>query len=156
MAMNVGSGEEAEAMSDINVTPLVDVMLVLLIIFIITIRVIIQQVPVQLPKATNLPTQTKPENITIAIDKEGDIYWNTQKLSSKDELKAEAARHRAHRAAAGSAHPRRLQRSVPVRGPGARGHAADRHPQSGVHHHPRSFRSRNVGEITHGHDCRRE
>ncbi|HTB29735.1 MAG TPA: biopolymer transporter ExbD [Steroidobacteraceae bacterium] len=79
--------EEAEAMADINVTPLVDVMLVLLIIFIITIRVIIQQVPVQLPKATNLPTQTKPENITIAIDKDGDIFWNTQKLASTDELK---------------------------------------------------------------------
>ena len=87
MAMNIGSGEEAEAMSDINVTPLVDVMLVLLIIFIITIRVIIQQVPVQLPKATNLPTQTKPENITIAVSKDGDIFWNTQKLASTDELK---------------------------------------------------------------------
>src|SRR5580700_2212200 len=88
MAMNVGTTEEAEAMSDINVTPLVDVMLVLLIIFIITIRVIIQQIPVQLPKATNLPTQTKPENITIAIDKDGDIFWNTEKLASTDDLKA--------------------------------------------------------------------
>src|SRR5579862_8709113 len=87
MAMNVGSGEEAEAMSDINVTPLVDVMLVLLIIFIITIRVIIQQVPVQLPKATNLPTQTKPENITIAVDREGNIFWNTQRLAGTDDLK---------------------------------------------------------------------
>jgi biopolymer transport protein ExbD len=87
MAMNVGTNEEAEAMSDINVTPLVDVMLVLLIIFIITIRVIIQQVPVQLPKATNLPTQTKPENITIAVDKEGNIFWNTQKLAGTDDLK---------------------------------------------------------------------
>ena len=87
MAMNTGVTEEAEAMSDINVTPLVDVMLVLLIIFIITIRVIIQQVPIQLPKATNLPTQTKPENITIAVSKDGDIYWNTQKLASTDELK---------------------------------------------------------------------
>ena len=87
MAMNTGVTEEAEAMADINVTPLVDVMLVLLIIFIITIRVIIQQVPVQLPRATNLPTQTKPENITIAIDKDGDIFWNTQKLASTDELK---------------------------------------------------------------------
>ena len=83
------AGDEAEAMSDINVTPLVDVMLVLLIIFIITIRVIIQQVPVELPKATNLPTQTKPENITIAIDKQGDIFWNTRRLSGQDELKAE-------------------------------------------------------------------
>jgi biopolymer transport protein ExbD len=88
MAMNVGGNEEAEAMADINVTPLVDVMLVLLIIFIITIRVIIQQIPVQLPKATNLPTQTKPENITIAIDKDGDIFWNTEKLASTDDLKA--------------------------------------------------------------------
>jgi biopolymer transport protein ExbD len=87
MAMNTGVTEEAEVMSDINVTPLVDVMLVLLIIFIITIRVIIQQVAVQLPKATNLPTQTKPENITIAIDKDGDIFWNTQKVASTDELK---------------------------------------------------------------------
>src|SRR5271156_4934001 len=88
MAMNIGSGEEAEAMSDINVTPLVDVMLVLLIIFIITIRVIIQQVPVQLPKATNLPTQTKPENITIAVDKEGNIFWNTARLNGTDDLKS--------------------------------------------------------------------
>jgi biopolymer transport protein ExbD len=88
MAMTVGTGEEGESMADINVTPLVDVMLVLLIIFIITIRVIIQQVPVQLPKATNLPTQTRPENITIAVDKEGNIYWNTQLLKGQDDLKA--------------------------------------------------------------------
>jgi biopolymer transport protein ExbD len=89
MALRVGGGdEEAQAMSDINVTPLVDVMLVLLIIFIITIRVIIQQVPVDLPKATNLPTQTRPENITIAVDKEGDIFWNTQPLKGTDDLKA--------------------------------------------------------------------
>jgi biopolymer transport protein ExbD len=87
MAINVGGNEEAEAMADINVTPLVDVMLVLLIIFIITIRVIIQQVPLELPKATNLPTQTKPENITIAINKDGDVYWNTQKLGGIDDLK---------------------------------------------------------------------
>jgi biopolymer transport protein ExbD len=87
MAINIGGTEEAEAMSDINVTPLVDVMLVLLIIFIITIRVIIQQVPVQLPKATNLPTQTKPENITIAVNKDGDIFWNTQRVGSVDDLK---------------------------------------------------------------------
>jgi biopolymer transport protein ExbD len=86
MAMSVGGEGEGEAMSDINVTPLVDVMLVLLIIFIITIRVILHQVPLQLPKATNLVTQTKPENITIAVDKEGAIYWNTKLLSGQDEL----------------------------------------------------------------------
>src|SRR5580693_5183579 len=88
MALRVGGDSESgEPMADINVTPLVDVMLVLLIIFIITIRVIIQQVAVELPKATNLPTQTKPENITIAIDKQGDIYWNTKVLSGQEELK---------------------------------------------------------------------
>jgi biopolymer transport protein ExbD len=87
MAINIGGNDEGEAMSDINVTPLVDVMLVLLIIFIITIRVIIQQVPVQLPKATNLPTQTKPENITIAVNKDGDIFWNTQRVGGVDDLK---------------------------------------------------------------------
>ena len=87
MALHVSGGEEeGVAMSDINVTPLVDVMLVLLIIFIITIRVILQQVPLTLPKATNLVTQTNPENITIAVDKQGAIYWNTKLLSGQDEL----------------------------------------------------------------------
>ena len=86
MAMNVGGDSEGEAMSDINVTPLVDVMLVLLIIFIITIRVIVHQVQLDLPKATNLVTQTKPENITISVDKQGAIYWNMKLLSGQDEL----------------------------------------------------------------------
>jgi biopolymer transport protein ExbD len=86
MAMTVSGDNEGEAMSDINVTPLVDVMLVLLIIFIITIRVILHQIPIELPKATNLVTQTKPENITIAVDKQGAIYWNTKLLSGQDEL----------------------------------------------------------------------
>ena len=85
MAMNVGT-EEGTAMADINVTPLVDVMLVLLIIFIITIPVIVAQVNLVLPKATNLPTQTKPENVTISVDKDGDIYWNIKKLASRDEM----------------------------------------------------------------------
>jgi len=86
MAMAVGE-KDTDAMSDINVTPLVDVMLVLLIIFIITIRVIVAQVPVTLPKATNLPTVTKPENITIAVDKDGHWYWNTKPVATMDELK---------------------------------------------------------------------
>ena len=92
MALNVGGKSEGEVMSDINVTPLVDVMLVLLIIFIITIPVIVQQVHLTLPKATNLPTQTKPENITVAVDKEGNIYWNTRLLASNDELKVQLHR----------------------------------------------------------------
>ena len=65
-------------MAAINTTPLVDVMLVLLIIFLITIPVVIQQIPLELPKERNVPTQTKPENIVIAVNKEGDVFWNTE------------------------------------------------------------------------------
>ena len=88
MGMNVSSGKsgEPDVMVDINTTQLIDVMLVLLIIFIITIRVILHQVPLTLPKATNLVTQTRPENITIAVDKQGAIYWNTQLLTGQDDL----------------------------------------------------------------------
>ena len=85
MAMNVG-GDEGGAIANINTTPLVDVMLVLLIIFLITIPVITKTVPVTLPKAVNIPTQTKPENITIAVDKEGNIYWNDKKAANRNEL----------------------------------------------------------------------
>jgi len=83
MAMNVGSpedGGEEELNSSINTTPLVDVMLVLLIIFLITIPVVTHTVPVELPKETNVPTQTKPENINISVDKEGNIYWNEKAI----------------------------------------------------------------------------
>ena len=85
MAMNVG-GEEGGAIASINTTPLVDVMLVLLIIFLITIPVITKTVPVTLPKAVNIPTQTKPENITIAVDKEGNIFWNDKRVANRNEL----------------------------------------------------------------------
>ena len=85
MAMNVG-GDEGGAIASINTTPLVDVMLVLLIIFLITIPVITKTVPVHLPKAVNIPTQTKPENITIAVDKEGNIYWNDRRVANRNEL----------------------------------------------------------------------
>jgi biopolymer transport protein ExbD len=73
-------------MANINTTPLVDVMLVLLIIFLITIPVINKTVKVQLPRAVNIPTQTKPENITVAVDREGNIYWNDKRMPNKDEL----------------------------------------------------------------------
>ena len=89
MAMTVGQdvaeGEE-EVIAAINTTPLVDVMLVLLIIFLITIPVVIQQVPVNLPKERNLPTQTKPENIVIAINKDGDVFWNMEYMRDSKEL----------------------------------------------------------------------
>ena len=88
MAMNVGSsdGDEGELNSSINTTPLVDVMLVLLIIFLITIPVVTQSVQLQLPKERNLPTQTKPENILLAVSKEGDVYWNTRKMPDTETL----------------------------------------------------------------------
>jgi biopolymer transport protein ExbD len=85
MAMSVGQ-ESGGAIASINTTPLVDVMLVLLIIFLITIPVINKTVKVELPKAVNIPTQTKPENITIAVDKEGAIYWNDKKVADRNEL----------------------------------------------------------------------
>ncbi|HYL02432.1 MAG TPA: biopolymer transporter ExbD [Steroidobacteraceae bacterium] len=88
MSMNVGGGEPGGMMATINTTPLVDVMLVLLIIFLITIPVITKTVPVDLPKAVNIPTQTKPENITIAVDRDGNIYWNDKRLPGREALLA--------------------------------------------------------------------
>jgi len=88
MAMNVAAehGEEAELNTTINTTPLVDVMLVLLIIFLITVPVVIKNVPVELPNARNIPTQTKPENIVIAVDKDENIYWDTTLIPTNEEL----------------------------------------------------------------------
>ena len=82
MAMSVGpsDGGEDEVVSAINTTPLVDVMLVLLIIFLITIPVVTHTVPVALPKDRNQPTQTKPQNIVIAVDKDGDMFWNERPI----------------------------------------------------------------------------
>ena len=68
--------DDSESMSEINMTPLVDVMLVLLIIFIITIPVINHSVKIDLPRAVNQPNQVKPQTINIAIDTAGKVYWN--------------------------------------------------------------------------------
>ncbi len=87
MAMNVGSADaEDEVVSAINTTPLVDVMLVLLIIFLITIPVVVSTTPVDLPKESNVPTQTKPENIVISVSKDGDVFWNQQLVTSNQQL----------------------------------------------------------------------
>jgi biopolymer transport protein ExbD len=88
MAMNIGSdgGGEDEVVSSINTTPLVDVMLVLLIIFLITIPVVTQSVAVKLPSETNLPRQTKPENIEIAVNRDGDVFWNLQLVTDNNVL----------------------------------------------------------------------
>jgi biopolymer transport protein ExbD len=99
MGMNIGSegsGDEDEVVSAINTTPLVDVMLVLLIIFLITIPVVTQTIPVKLPNERNQALQTKPENITIVVDKDGNMYWNTQVIPDVntllEKLKVEAVK----------------------------------------------------------------
>ena len=89
MAMNIGSSSgEDEVVSAINTTPLVDVMLVLLIIFLITIPVVTQSIAMTLPKETNLPRQTKPENVEISVNKDGDVFWNAQPVADNDTLVA--------------------------------------------------------------------
>jgi len=86
MAMNVGGAEEDEVVSTINTTPLVDVMLVLLIIFLITIPVVTTSIPVELPKERNEVRETKPENIVLSVDQSGNIYWNDLKLANTNAL----------------------------------------------------------------------
>src|SRR3954463_5280044 len=89
MSMSVGpadgSGED-EVNSSINTTPLVDVMLVMLIIFLITIPVVIKTVPVKLPVVSNQVTETKPQNIVLAIDSDGGIYWNNLPIADTNAL----------------------------------------------------------------------
>jgi biopolymer transport protein ExbD len=93
MAMQVGeSGGESEdtPMSDINTTPLVDVMLVMLIIFLITVPVVLQSVPVNLPKVEFEPTITKPENVNLTV-KAGpggqcEVYWDLTRMNSQQLL----------------------------------------------------------------------
>jgi len=88
MSMNVGSasGDEDEIVSTINTTPLVDVMLVLLIIFLITIPVVTTSIPVTLPKERNEVRETKPENIVISVDAQGRIFWNDLRIPSTNAL----------------------------------------------------------------------
>jgi len=87
MGMNVGSSSgEDEVNATINTTPLVDVMLVMLIIFLITVPVVTQTVAVNLPKETNIVRVTKPENIELSVSKDGDVYWNTKLIPDMDAL----------------------------------------------------------------------
>jgi len=87
VSMSVGSPDaEDEVVSAINTTPLVDVMLVLLIIFLITIPVVTTSIPVRLPKEVNEVRETKPENIVISVDQRGSIYWNDLKIANTSAL----------------------------------------------------------------------
>jgi biopolymer transport protein ExbD len=86
--MNVGSSGEGEdaVISAINTTPLVDVMLVMLIIFLITIPVVTTSVPVTLPKERVEIRETKPENVIISVDTAGGIFWYDQKIANTEAL----------------------------------------------------------------------
>jgi biopolymer transport protein ExbD len=88
MSMNVGSpvGDEDAVISTINTTPLVDVMLVMLIIFLITIPVVTTSIPVSLPKERVEIRETRPENIIISVDTLGGIYWYDQKVANVEAL----------------------------------------------------------------------
>ena len=91
MGLNVGAASEdgeEQLNNTINTTPLVDVMLVLLIIFLITIPVVTQTVKLELPKERNLPTQTKPENIVIAVDRDGGVFWGLERVADTEALVA--------------------------------------------------------------------
>ncbi len=80
MAFGTIDGDDDEVMNEINMTPLVDVMLVLLIIFIITIPVINHAVKIDLPRATNQPNDTKPQNINVSVDAQGKVFWNQEEV----------------------------------------------------------------------------
>lgn len=88
MSMSVGSdsGGEDTVMSEINTTPLVDIMLVLLIIFLITSPVVLKLQKITLPEEINQVIQTKPENVNIVVNKDGDIFWNQKKMADTNEL----------------------------------------------------------------------
>jgi biopolymer transport protein ExbD len=87
MAMVVGTGDgEDEVLSQINTTPLVDVMLVLLIIFLITIPVVTTSIPVNLPKERVEERLSKPENIILSVDKSGAIFWYDTRIANQETL----------------------------------------------------------------------
>ena len=87
MSMSLGAADTEDAInSEINTTPLVDIMLVLLIIFLVTIPVIIKSVQIDLPVASNIVTVTKTENIVIAVDTQGNFYWNDTPVATTADL----------------------------------------------------------------------
>lgn len=88
MSMSVGSdsGDEDAVMSEINTTPLVDIMLVLLIIFLITSPVVLKLQKIKLPSEINQVVKTTPEDVNIVVNKDGEMYWNQKRLANTDEL----------------------------------------------------------------------
>ena len=86
MSLNSPDGDEDEVIATINTTPLVDVMLVLLIIFLITIPVVTHTIPVKLPNEINKPYVTKPDNINLAVNKAGKVFWNEKAINDEADL----------------------------------------------------------------------
>ena len=137
MKIELSGQEEQQVMAEINTTPLVDIMLVLLIIFLITIPIITKTVPVHLPKAVNIATKTKPENIVISVDINGGIWWNGILVPDRDELIKRVVVEAV----------KKPQPEVHIRGDAGRAVRGDRphallHParwpdQGGVHHRTR-------------------
>lgn len=84
MAFGGGLDDDTEVMNEINMTPLVDVMLVLLIIFIITVPVLTHSVKVDLPRADNTPNELKPETVNLAVNADGNIYWNETQVTMEE------------------------------------------------------------------------
>lgn len=84
MAFGGGLDDDTDVMSEINMTPLVDVMLVLLIIFIITVPVLTHSVKVDLPRVDNTPNELKPETINLSVNADGNIFWNETQVTMED------------------------------------------------------------------------
>lgn len=90
MAFGGGLDDETDVMNEINMTPLVDVMLVLLIIFIITVPVLTHSVKIDLPRVDNTPNELKPETVNLAVNADGNIFWNETQVTM-EELEARLA-----------------------------------------------------------------
>ncbi len=94
MAFQNDFDDDSGVISEINMTPLVDVMLVLLIIFMITVPVLTHSVPLELPKVSHQPSTARPDTVTLAVTADGSVYWNLDKLDDatlQQRLQAAAA-----------------------------------------------------------------
>ncbi len=131
-----------EVMNEINMTPLVDVMLVLLIVFIITVPVMQNAVKVDLPRATSAPQDVKPETIRLSVDAQGQYFWNRRR--SPTPICCHACSRPRRASLGGTASARRQERPLRTRGAGAGRGAAQRRAQDRFHHraqHAMSTRS---------------
>jgi biopolymer transport protein ExbD len=93
---SMDGGDDNEPLAEINMVPLIDVMLVLLIIFMVTAPLLTHAVKIDLPKAASAPNLTKPDNVQLAIDSESRIFWNGEAVAA-DGLTQRMAVAAAHR-----------------------------------------------------------